>query len=412
MEASHLKKFSQRRNRMVKDIIIDIVGSFADGKTTLVKALTSESTLRHSEEKKRGITIRLGYAHFIVYKCKSCDSFSRTEKCEVCGKESEPYYRVSIIDSPGHKTLMTIMLSGAALVDGAVLVIAANQKCPQPQTEEHLEALKIIGIKNIVVAQTKIDVVGADRAKENYKEIQAFLSSKGFENVSIIPVFAAQNVNMTELVQEIGKFQVNHETEAKAAKMLVVRSFDTNRPGIDISDISGGVVGGGLQSGELRVGDKITVYPGVIVKKAWKPLETEVVEIQSEFGSETGAKQGIMVGVKTKLDPALTRRDNLAGSLITSSDVKPLFKNRVSIEYSSLEQKEKEVFKKPLQKNETVLLNILASKVLGTVASVSGGKVSFNLADAPVPYFLNDKAIVSRKSENTWVLAGSGVIYD
>jgi translation initiation factor 2 subunit gamma (aeIF-2g) len=113
---------------MVKDITIDVVGNFADGKTTLVRAITSESTLRHSEEKKRGITIRLGYAHFLIYKCDSCGSFSRNEKCEICNSNASLYYRVSIIDSPGHKTLMTIMLSGATLVDGAVLVIAANQK--------------------------------------------------------------------------------------------------------------------------------------------------------------------------------------------------------------------------------------------------------------------------------------------
>ena len=236
---------------MVEDIIIDVVGSFADGKTTLVRALANESTLRHSEERKRGITIRLGYAHFLIYKCTKCGAFSRYEKCESCGQKGTLHYRVSIIDSPGHKTLMTIMLGGAPLVSGAVLVVAANQRCPQPQTEEHLEAIKIIGVKNLVVAQTKVDLVGEERAKQNYQEIKDFLSKNGFADTRIIPVFSINDVNITEVIQEIGKFTLDKEKSKKKPEMLVVRSFDVNKPGTEISKLSGGVLGGGLKEGEL-----------------------------------------------------------------------------------------------------------------------------------------------------------------
>ncbi len=393
---------------MVKDITIDIVGNFADGKTTLVKALTSESTLRHSEEKKRGITIRLGYAHFLIYKCDSCGAFSRYEKCEVCNSKASLYYRVSIIDSPGHKTLMTIMLSGATLVDGAVLVIAANQKCPQPQTQEHIEALRIIGVKNIVVAQTKIDVVGKERAKESYNEIKGFMSKNGYPDANIMPVFAAQNVNLTQLIQEIGKFDIPDSSNEERAEMVVVRSFDINRPGADISELKGGVLGGGLKSGSLTVNDDITVYPGVYVKNSWKPLKTKVVSMQSEFEAEKTAHRGLMIGVETDLDPSLARRDNLAGSLIVKSDTVPLFKNRIAMKYEAIQNK----FEKPLQKNETVLLNVLSSKVLGTVVSYSGSGVVLNLGNSALPYFIGERAILSRKINNVWTLAGSGNIYE
>lgn len=395
---------------MVKDIVIDIIGSFADGKTTLVKALTSESTLRHSEEKKRGITIRLGYAHFLLYKCKSCSSFSRHEKCEVCGKKAELFYRVSIIDSPGHKTLMTIMLSGAPLTSGAVLVIAANQPCPQPQTEEHLEAIKIIGVKNLVVAQTKVDIVGAERARESKKEIEEFLKKNGFEGTEIIPVLSVHDVNITQLIQEIGKFSPL-EDKGKGAKMLAVRSFDVNKPGTEINALSGGVLGGGLKSGELSIGDEVLVYPGAFVNGAWKPLKTEVSAIQSEFGKEEKAIPGLMVGVKTNLDPSIARRDSLAGSLIVAKDNPPEFKDRISIDYSPLSEKEKNVFKKPIQKNEIVLLNVLASKVLGTVTSIQSNKLTVAFNNSLLPYNIGDRAIVSRKVDNVWVLAGSGTIY-
>jgi translation initiation factor 2 subunit 3 len=393
---------------MVKNITIDIVGNFADGKTTLVKAITSESTLRHSEEKKRGITIRLGYAHFLIYKCESCGSFSRYKKCEVCKSDASLYYRVSIIDSPGHKTLMTIMLSGATLVDGAVLVIASNQKCPQPQTQEHIEALRIIGVKNIVVAQTKIDVVGKERAKESYNEIKEFMSKNGYPDAKIIPVFAAQDVNITQLIQEIGKFEVEDNSNQERTEMVVVRSFDINRPGADIGELKGGVLGGGIKSGLLKINDSILVYPGAYIKNSWKPLKTKVVSMQSEFGTEKSASRGLMVGVETDLDPSLARRDNLAGALIVKSDSLPLFKNRIAIKYEAIQGK----FDKPLQKNETVLLNVLASKVLGTVVSYVNSSVVLNLGTSSLPYFVGERAILSRKLNNVWTVAGSGNIYE
>ena len=392
---------------MVKNITIDIVGNFADGKTTLVKSLTSESTLRHSEEKKRGITIRLGYAHFLIYKCGSCGSFSRYEKCEVCGSKSDLYYRVSIIDSPGHKTLMTIMLSGATLVDGAVLVIAANQKCPQPQTHEHIEALRIIGVTDIVVAQTKIDVVGKERAKESYNEIKDFLSKNGYDNAKIIPVFAAHNINVTSLIQEIGNFDVKRDESGKT-EMVAVRSFDINKPGTDIKDLKGGVIGGGLNSGKISVGDNIMIYPGMFVKNNWKPLKSKVMSIQSEFGSEKSVSRGLMIGLETDLDPSIARRDSLSGSLIVTGDNVPVFKSRLSVDYIPIAGK----FDKPIQKGETVLLNVLASKVLGTVVSNLQNKVILNLGNSYLPYFLSDKAIISRKINNVWTLAGSGKIYE
>ncbi len=397
---------------MVEDIIIDVVGSFADGKTTLVRALANESTLRHSEERKRGITIRLGYAHFFICKCNKCGAFSRNEKCETCGQKATPHFRVSIIDSPGHRTLMTIMLGGASLVSGAVLVIAANQKCPQPQTEEHLEAIKIIGVKNLVVAQTKVDLVGAERARQNYKEIKEFLSKNGFNDMKIIPVFSINDINIIELIQEIGKFTVDEEKSNEKPEMLVVRSFDVNKPGTEISKLSGGVLGGGLKEGELGVGDKVTIYPGIFIKNSWKPVNTEIIQIQSEFGQEQKAGPGLTIGVKTKLDPSLSRRDSLAGSLVTSNEAPPNFKNKIAITYSPLAEKEKNVFKKQLQKNEVVLLNVLAAKVLGTVSSVSNDKVGITLNNSYLPYYTGDKAIISRKVENVWVLAGSGTIYD
>ena len=135
---------------------IGMVGHVDHGKTTLTEALSGIWTDVHSEELRRGISIRLGYADTSFYRCPSCGLYTTKETCPRDGSETEFLRRVSFVDAPGHETLMATMLSGAAIMDGAVLVIAANEPCPQPQTKEHLMALDITGIDKIVIVQNKI----------------------------------------------------------------------------------------------------------------------------------------------------------------------------------------------------------------------------------------------------------------
>ena len=148
------------------DVNIGLVGHVDHGKTTLTKALSGIWTDTHSEETKRGISIRLGYADIEFRKCPNCgepECYTTSKKCEICGSETELIRKVSFVDAPGHETLMATMLSGAAIMDGAVLVIAANESCPQPQTKEHLMALDVIGVKDVIVVQNKIDIVSKER---------------------------------------------------------------------------------------------------------------------------------------------------------------------------------------------------------------------------------------------------------
>ena len=157
---------------------IGTAGHVDHGKTTLIQALTGQWTSVHSQELKRGITIRVGYSDAAFYKCKKCEvplGYSTTPKCPNCGKESELSRVVSFVDSPGHESLMANMLSGAALMDGALLLVAANQKVPQPQTKEHLLALQILGIQQIVIIQNKVDLISYQDATANYADIVKFV---------------------------------------------------------------------------------------------------------------------------------------------------------------------------------------------------------------------------------------------
>lgn len=230
------------------EINIGMIGHVDHGKTTLTKALSGEWTDRHSEELKRGISIRLGYADVAFYKCPQCQgpaAFGTTKKCKNCGADTEFLRAVSFVDAPGHETLMATMLSGAALMDGALLLVAANEKCPQPQTKEHLMALSIIGIDKIIIVQNKIDIVSREQAIENYRQIKEFVKGTIAENAPIIPISANRGVNIDMLIEAIEEHIVSKVVRDVDAPPLmhVARSFDINSPGTKPEDLKGGVLG-------------------------------------------------------------------------------------------------------------------------------------------------------------------------
>ena len=115
----------------------------------------------------RNITIKLGYANAKIFKCTgtchapdSYKSFGSSKeddsKCDVCGGALKLLRHVSFVDCPGHDILMATMLNGAAVMDAALLLVAGNESCPQPQTSEHLAAVEIMRLSNIIILQNKI----------------------------------------------------------------------------------------------------------------------------------------------------------------------------------------------------------------------------------------------------------------
>jgi len=198
------------------------------------------------------MTIYLGYADGNIALCPGLNPPDAYTTELVCpdGSEAQLLRRVSYVDAPGHEAYMTTMLSGAMIVDGAILVVAANEPCPQPQTVEHLIALEVLGVKNIVIVQNKIDVVSREKALKNYQEIQNFIKGTIAENAPIIPVSALHKVNIDVLLQAIQELIPTPQRDlTKTPIMYVVRSFDINRPGTPYNMIQGGVLGGTLLQG-------------------------------------------------------------------------------------------------------------------------------------------------------------------
>src|SRR3972149_4991212 len=235
------------------EINVGTLGHVDNGKSTIVQSLTGVWTARHSEELRRGITIRVGYADASIYECPSCDppsNYSTSKICPNCKSDTKFLRSVSFVDCPGHHSLMVTMLSGAAIMDGALFVISSNVKCPQAQDREHLLAAEMVGLRKLVVVQNKIDVVDRERAKQNYDEIKVFTKGTVAEKAPIIPVSAQHKLNMDVL---IGAFQERIPTPQRdhvlSARMSILRSFEVNRPATEAGALTGGVVGGAVVQG-------------------------------------------------------------------------------------------------------------------------------------------------------------------
>ncbi len=397
---------------------IGTAGHVDHGKTTLIQALTGVWTSVHSQELKRGITIRVGYSDAAFYKCKSCESpvgYSTIPKCPNCGKESELSRVVSFVDSPGHESLMANMLSGAALMDGAMLVIAANEKVPKPQTKEHLLALQTLGIKQIILVQNKVDLVSYQEALDNYNDITKFVKGTKIAKSPIIPISAQSKLNIDAL---IGAIEENIETptrdESKEAVMHVLRSFDVNKPGTKIKELKGGVIGGSLTRGVLKVGDEIEIRPGIFneKKKNYEPISTEIVSLGTGAGRVEMAKSGGLIAIGTKLDPSLTRSDSLIGSVIGKPGTLPENSQTAKIEVSLFDSAvgdadETKVL--PIQIGESLRLNIGTAPILSKVEKIKLNNIEVQFK-RPACLFDKSNVAISRRIADRWRLIGAGII--
>jgi translation initiation factor 2 subunit 3 len=402
------------------EVNIGTIGHVDHGKTTLVQALTGVWASRHSEELKRGITIKLGYADMSIYKCPNCEppkNYSTQPMCPNCGSKAVFARAVSFVDAPGHEALMATMLSGAAIMDGALLVIAADEPCPQPQTREHLAAAGVIGINNIVIVQNKIDIVDENRARKSYEEIRRFVKGTVAENAPIIPVSAQRKVNVDVLIQAMEELiPTPKRDETKPPLMYIVRSFDINKPGTPIDKLEGGVIGGTVLQGKIAVGDQIEICPGMTVEKegksSYNALVSEVISLQAGGRSVDEAHCGGLVGVGTLLDPSYSKADGLTGNVAGKSDMLPPPLSNLKMEAHILEQAvgTKELTKiEELGMNETVLLHVGAAITLGKVTSVAKGGVRVELA-RPVCTQTGSRVAISRKIAGRWRLIGYGLI--
>ena len=397
-----------------------MVGHVDHGKTTLTQALSGVWTDTHSEERKRGISIKLGYADTAFYKTSDGRYYARGKHPD--GNEDsdgELLRVVSFVDAPGHETLMAVMISGASIMDGAMLLISATEKCPQPQTREHLAALQIAGIENIVVVQNKIDIVSRDRAVESHEEIRAFLKGTIAESAPIIPVSAHHDVNLDVLIQAIEDvIPTPYRSPSESGLMYVARSFDTNRPGSRPEKLQGGIIGGSIVEGSFSVGDSILIAPGRRVqtggKTTWEPIRTTIQSVKGGGLDLQSVHAGGLCGIATPMDPVSTKADELSGQVMAREGELPPIWEALNLDLDLLEnmvstgEGDAESVR-PLQPNEMLMVNSATATSVGTVSSIKGRLATLQLR-LPICAKSGSRITLSRRIGSRWRLIGHGSI--
>ena len=400
---------------------IGLVGHVDHGKTTLTQALSGVWTDTHSEERKRGISIKLGYADTAFYQTED-GTYYPTGRRPDGSKDVEDELKrvVSFVDAPGHETLMAIMITGASIMDGALLMVAANETCPQPQTREHLMALEIAGIKNIVVVQNKIDLVTRERAMESFQEIKAFLKGTIAEDAPIIPVSAHHDVNLDMLIAAIESYIPTPEkNKTERPLMYVARSFDINRPGTRPTKLKGGVIGGSIVEGQFNVGDEILIGPGKKIEKGnkstWEPIPAVVSSLQGGGNSLDHMHAGGLCGMATMLDPSITTADNLSGQVVARKGELPPLHYNVKVNIQLMENmvtgSDSPETVHPLRNNEMLMLNVATATSVGVTRNVEKGKATLELR-LPICADAGQRVSLSRRVGSRWRLIGYGTILE
>ncbi len=215
-----------------KSVIVGTAGHIDHGKSSLVEALTGTHPDRLAEEKRRGITIDLGFAFL-----------------------EENGVRFGFVDVPGHERFVSNMLAGAGAVDLVLLVIAADESI-KPQTREHFEICRLLGVKRGVVALTKSDLVDADTAGLVRLEVEEYLRGSFLENAPIVPVSAKTQAGLPELKQALSAVaqQVAGKDRSQYFRLPIDRAFAVKG--------FGAVVTGTLISGSVAPGDEVELFPG------------------------------------------------------------------------------------------------------------------------------------------------------
>lgn len=408
-------------------------GHVDHGKTTLTATLTGEWTDRHSQEIKRGISIKLGYADAVLLKCAKCPppecywtevmvkkaltgkEVSNPWTCPKCGGKLEFLRRISFVDSPGHETLMAVMLSGVSLMDGALLLIAADDKCPQPQTREHLAALQMSGVQKIVIVQNKIDAITKEQAIENYRQIKAFIKGTVAENAPIVPISAIFNANLDLLLQYVNDLiptPVRNETED--FQFFIARSFDVNRPGTEPQNLRGGVVGGSVLKGSIKDGDEIEIKPGTRVGDKWVTLTSKIVSLNAGLNPVESAYPGGLIGMMTQLDPSVSKSDRLIGNVAGKPGTLPPLRDTLVFKANLLKEVvgiDRQIDVIPLRQKEPLMINAGTATTSGIITKLEKGRVTVELK-RPVCAEVGTRIAISRLVEKRFRLIGQGVILE
>jgi translation initiation factor 2 subunit 3 len=315
------------------------------------------------------------------------------------------------------------MLNGAAVMDAALLLVAGNEPCPQPQTSEHLAAVEIMRLENILILQNKVDLVKPDQARAQHEQIRKFVAGTVAGNAPVIPISAVLKYNIDAVCEYIAHAIPTPVRDfTSTPRLIVIRSFDVNKPGEDVVNLKGGVAGGSILQGVLRLEDEVEVRPGIVTKDAEgmvtaTPIYSRVCSLLAEKNQLEYAVPGGLIGVGTHIDPTLTRADRLVGQVLGLKGQLPDVFIEVEISFYLLRrllgvktsEGAKQAKVQKLQKQEILMVNIGSTATGGKVLAVKADLAKILLTQ-PVCTTEGEKIALSRRVDKHWRLIGWGQI--
>lgn len=217
----------------MKHLIMGTAGHVDHGKTSLIKALTSVDCDTHQQEKERGITINLGFSHL----------------------DLPSGHSLGIVDMPGHKDFINTMVSGASGIDFVLLVIAADSGI-MPQTREHFNIIQSLGVKKMIVALNKIDLVDEELADLAKLEIMEWLEESDFAHSPIVGLSSTSGIGIEDLIDEIEKLvpEISNRPSSSFFRMYIDRLFTIKG--------KGAVIAGSVLNGQITSDDDLYLLPG------------------------------------------------------------------------------------------------------------------------------------------------------
>ena len=384
--------------------IIGCIGHVASGKSTFTKNITGIKTQRHSSEQEKNITIDIGYANVKIFIDKNNKLHTaRSDVMEMEDMELIGHY--SFLDCPGHHSFMANMMSGSALMDACVLVIASNEHIPQPQTREHLNVVEKIGIKNYIILQNKMDLI-QDFENTNKKSlIDSFILNTSIENSRIIPTSIQNGINNQEILKSLINFPHFERPINEPPKMLIIRSFDVNKAHKSYNDMVGGIVGGSLISGYLSLGDYIEIRPGFIIKKdeqvTFRPILSNIVSLQSDTNKLEKAFPGGLIGIGLNIDPSMTKSNRMIGNTLGLIGTLPKVYQIITLCIDNTNTK--------FKVSESIKLNINSMVLMAKIKKIKKKKLYIEL-EKPVCTEIYQIIPIFRFERGNWILVINATI--
>jgi translation initiation factor 2 subunit 3 len=256
-------------------------------------------------------------------------------------------------------------------------------------------------------------LVSEEKALENYNQIKEFIAGTVLENSPIIPVSAQHKINIDAILEAIEKLIPTPERDQdKSPLMYIARSFDINKPGAEIKNLSGGILGGAIVQGKLKIGDTVEIKPGVATEKGYLTISTEIVGLKKAGHNLEEAGPGGLLGLMTKLDPSLTKSDALVGSLVGYAGELPKVRNELKLKINLLARVvgSKELASvEPIRVNENLMINVCTTRSVGAVTSIKKNVIELKLK-IPVCFEEKERVVISRQIAGRWRLIGYGIL--